>query len=179
MQCMDALAGGAPLAAVILPGAKDGVLQDWQESLVRRAHALSIACLLKNDVNACLALAADGVLLHDATPGQVRQARTRLGTDRIIGVCCPARRHALMELGEAGADWLGVDQRMEAGGENLLAWWAEMFTLPVAAMQPVEPEELPALRGMGADFVVVSPAIWDSAERAAALAAAYAAQGSG
>ena len=173
-RCLKALAGGAPLAAIILPAAEEGTTQGWRERLAEEARVLSVACLLKDDVDACVALSADGVVLHDATPGQVREARARLGGDGIIGVCCPARRHALMELGEAGADWLGVDQRVEAGGENLLAWAVEMFTLPVAAMHPVAPEELPDLRALGADFVVASPAVWESAERAAALAAAYA-----
>ena len=80
-----------------------------------------------------------------------------------------------MELGEAGADWLGVDQRVEAGGENLLAWAAEMFTLPVAAMHPAAPQDVTRLQALGADFIVPVPEVWESAQRAAELAAAYAA----
>ena len=174
MRCLRALAEGAPLAAVLLPGGKE-VPREWRETLHAEARALSIACLLVDDVATCLTLDADGVLLHDATPEEVRRARARLGRERVVGACCPTRRHALMELGEAGADWLGLDQRLEAGGENLLAWAVEMITLPVAAMQPATPQEVPDLRARGADFVVPVPAVWTSEQSAAELAAAYAA----
>lgn len=174
VSCLRALAATAPVAAVLLPAGKGGA-RAWQERLREQARVLSVACLVMDDVSACLALEADGVLLHDVPPAEVRRARARLGREGIIGVCCPTRRHALMELGEAGADWLGVDQRMEAAGENLLAWAAEMITLPLAAMQPAPPEEVARLVALGADFVVPVPEVWESERKAMDLAAAYAA----
>lgn len=173
-RCLRVLATTLPVAAVVVP-AETTAFQEELIHLRAEAHDLAIACLVTNDVEACTALQADGVLLHAATPKQVRQTRMRLGQEAIIGACCPSRRHALMELGEAGADWLGVDQRVEAGGENLLAWAAQMITLPLAAMQPAPPEDVARLRTKGADFIVPVPDVWESERRASALAAAYAA----
>jgi hypothetical protein len=61
-------------------------------------------------------------------------------------------RHAAMAAGEAGADAV-VFTGEAAAVRDCVAWWSELFVLPVAA--PASPDELASLVAAGADFLVV------------------------
>ncbi|GEM_PF-6557337 len=179
VECLDAFCQRVDVAAVLLatmPTEEEDAasMQDLAQALVHVAQAHGAAALVREDVNACRRLGADGVHVEGDAPDRIRSLRRMLGDEMIIGACCPLQRHVAMELAEAGADYLGIDQRVEARGENLLAWWAQMFTVPVVAMLPAAPQELPRLWRQGADFAVPLPEVWEDAARAAALAEEYA-----
>ncbi len=172
-DCIQAFLCGVHVAALLLPPLSEtGSVERMEEICALAQHAGT--AVLTHDVADCRALQADGVHLRTRDGREVARLRRQLGMDAIVGACCPGRRHLAMEMGEAGADYLGIDQRLEAGGENLLAWWAEMFTVPVVAMHPVAPQEAPRVVRLGADFLVPSPEIWHSAEDAERLAAEWA-----
>ncbi len=171
-ECLPVLAENAPVASLLLPSAVAATTDGGE--LAALARELGLAALVADDARAARSLGADGVHLRQATPADVRRLRKAVPAEFVIGACCPTRRHAAMELGEAGADYLMIDQRLEAGGENLLAWWAEMFTVPVVAAQPVGPEEAPGALALGADFLVPTADIWHDAETARAFAVRYA-----
>ena len=173
MGCVQAFLSGVRVAALLLPPLSETDSVERMEEICALAQHVGTA-VLTHDVADCRALQADGVHLRTRDAREVARLRRHLGTDAIIGACCPGRRHPAMEMGEAGADYLGIDQRLEAGGENLLAWWAEMFTVPVVAMHPVAPQEAPRVVRLGADFLVPSPEIWRSSEDAERLAAQWA-----
>lgn len=61
--------------------------------------------------------------------------------------------HAAMEAGEAGADAL-LFTGDAAAVRDCVAWWSELFVLPVAA--PAAPGACDALVATGADFLVVA-----------------------
>ncbi len=179
VECLEAFHAAADAASLLLP-APDTVreMQDVLFALTRRAQELGLAVLVDggrpdDGRSAMHALGVDGIHLHDGDARHVASLRRELGKEYIIGVCCPTQRHSAMELGEAGADYLGIDQRLEARGENLLAWWAEMFTVPVVAMHVAIPAELPALVRLGADFAVPGPHMWEDPAQAAELAEAW------
>ena len=171
-ECLLAFAEAAPVASLLLPRAVAGT--ETGEEMAALARQLGLALLVADDAQAARALRADGVHLNAAVPAAVRALRKSTPEGFVIGACCPARRHAAMELGEAGADYLMIDQRLEAGGETLLAWWAEMFTVPVVAAQPVAPEEAAAVLALGADFLVPVDDMWADAETARMLGGKYA-----
>ena len=171
-DCLLAFAEVAPVASLLMPRSLAGTQAGEEPAAL--ARQLGLALLVADDARMARAVQADGVHLGGAAPGMVRKLRRAVGDDLVIGACCPTLRHEAMELGEAGADYLMIDQRLEAAGENLLAWWAEMFTVPVVAAQPVEPEAARAVLALGADFLVPSMEMWRDAAMARKLGERYA-----
>lgn len=84
------------------------------------------------------------------------EARSILGRGAIVGVDAGASRHDAMMLGEAGADYIafaaaaGSDQQYE-----LVAWWAEIFEIPVVAFDVTSPATAQRCAMAGAEFVAV------------------------
>lgn len=160
------------VASLLLPPISEEAPKSLLEELCALAQRLDTAVLTLSAED-CRELRADGVHLETDDVRKLAALRRRLGDGMILGACCPTHRHLAMEMGEAGADYIGIDQRLEAGGENLLAWWAEMFTVPVVAMHPVRPDEAERLARLGADFIVPSMETWQDADQAERLAARW------
>jgi thiamine-phosphate pyrophosphorylase len=137
------------------------------------ATALQAVCagraafLLQDDLDLALALGADGVHLDD--PAKVREARARLGPDRILGASCGHSRHAAMLAGEDGADYIAFG---EAGRPpqppllELIAWWNELFVLPCLALGAFDRDSLSLVAR--ADFIGVGDEVWRHPDGAAA-----------
>jgi thiamine-phosphate pyrophosphorylase len=135
------------------------------------AQPLGAAVVVEDSVDLCRRAGADGVHVTRG-PREAAAARRLLGRDMIVGGEVRGRRHEAMELGEAGIDYIAIDQRQEAGGENLLAWWAEMFVIPVVAMAPARPADMPELARRGAGFVRPPDEMWTDPQAAARVVAA-------
>ncbi len=85
----------------------------------------------------------------------IERARRTWGEAAIIVADVGASRHAAMEAGEFGADavlFRGSDIEVY----DCVAWWSQLFVLPVAADSAGLP--LPDLARAGADFLVVDAA---------------------
>jgi thiamine-phosphate pyrophosphorylase len=82
-------------------------------------------------------------------------------------------RHAAMEAGEAGADFIAfgaADRGVTPALLEVLDWWQGLFVLPVLAFAAIEAErDLEDLRAAGADFLAVP---WSLLERSGDPAAA-------
>lgn len=82
-----------------------------------------IAFILKDDTEAALRLNADGVHL----PYSKDLKNIRKKTDGIaLGIMCADRDEA-MRAGEAGADYVGFENKNAA---ELARWWSGLFTIP-------------------------------------------------
>jgi len=99
---------------------------------------------------------ADGALI-DARDGAVDAVldRRRGDPEAILVADVATSRHAAMEAGEAGADAL-LFSGEPAAVRDCVAWWSELFVLPVAA--PAAAEAYEELVGAGADLLVVDAA---------------------
>jgi thiamine-phosphate pyrophosphorylase len=190
-----ALAAGDIASVVVasLDGA-DTPVADIQ-ALVKQAQAAGAAALVRDDARLARTLKADGVHLSvDGGPdgnGGAKgfgEAREIVGRGLIVGVDAGRSRHDAMESGEAGADYVafGIPDRVADREKahlrrcELVAWWAEVFEVPVVAFDVVDPAEAAALAAAGADFIAVTlparepPAA--SAELVRAVVAAIAAE---
>jgi thiamine-phosphate pyrophosphorylase len=140
---------------------------------LRQICAGRVAFLLQDDVDLALALGADGVQLGD--PAKVREARARLGADRILGASCGYSRHAAMLAGEDGADYIAFGEFGRPPRPSLLElieWWNELFVLPCLAEGAFDDDSLRAAARAGADFIGVCDEVWNHPEGAAAGASA-------
>ena len=161
-------------AAVAAGGAVAFLLRPTQESDVaahdlRRICAGRVAFLVQDDLDLALALRADGVHLRD--PARVREARARLGPDRLLGASCGHSRHAAMLAGDDGADYIAfgeVGRPPQPSLLELIAWWNELFVLPCLAEGAFDDAGLGAAARAGADFIGVSDEVWRHPDGAAA-----------
>lgn len=137
--------------------------------------ARDIAFLVENDAARARRIGADGVHLP-ADAALYGQAREHLGERAIIGVGCNKSRHDAMMFAELGADYVAFGQAASASEREredrseLIAWWSEIFVVPCIAWNVETPEEAVNLARLGADFVALSPSIWQADDAAARIA---------
>lgn len=154
--------------------------------LVEMAQRKGVAALIADDVAAARATGADGVHLswRPEIEDAYEAARTALGPEAVVGADAGSSRHDAMMLGEAGADYVAFGRMSEGLGPDaaretqreLVAWWAEVFVVPVIAFDAGDADDARDLIRHGADFVAVRlPDAGDDAAWASALVAALAA----
>lgn len=96
------------------------------------AQSRDVAFLLAGAAPLAARTGCDGVRIDGADA--YAEARRICGKDAIVGVAVGGSRHAAMEAGEAGADFIAFDPDPE-----LVAWWAELMEIPaVAAVDPAD-----------------------------------------
>jgi len=162
-EAMDA----TDVACILLR--QDGTKSDpaWDLRLRELTQARDVALLVENDAKRAERMSADGVHIA-ADAALYRQTREHLGQRAIIGVGCNGSRHAAMVLAELGTDYVAFGPTPapgERGREEraeLIAWWSEIFVVPCVAWNVETPEEAADLSRLGADFVALSPAIWQA-----------------
>lgn len=146
------------------------------EPLQAICAAHDVAFIVNDSVALAKRLKADGVHLGQ-DDGDPREAREELGRDAQIGVTCHASRHLAMEAGEAGADYVAFGAFFESSTKDkgdaerptpeLVAWWVQIFEIPVVAIGGITPANCKPLVEAGADFLAVSGAVWSGDEVAA------------
>ncbi len=129
---LDALLADPLAASVLLPPATEADAAG--RALVKRIQEADRPALVCDDADLRAALEADGVHLTD--PVQVKTLRRKLGDGLVLGVECPAERHACMVAAEDGADYVAVRVTLENRAEvlDLLGWWQEIMTVPIVAL---------------------------------------------
>jgi thiamine-phosphate pyrophosphorylase len=170
--CLEAALEAGDVGCVCVDQSGDsGMVRRAAEVLVPLGRAWGAAVIISQAVELAVAAGADGVELRDS-PALVRAARQALGEQAIVGGMAGASRHSAMEFAEAGVDYVAL--RGEGpDGEPLAAWWAEIATVPVVAADPASLEDAAWLARRKVDFIVPTPAIWESPAEARAIAAAY------
>lgn len=158
----------ATRAATLILTAPDGVAAidpAAARPLVELAQAKGIAALIANDAATARAAGADGVHLcwRPEIEDAYAAARAALGPAAIVGADAGASRHDAMTLGDGGADYVAFDRMADALGPDaardtqreLVAWWSEVFVVPVVAFGVETPADVAELVRRGADFVAV------------------------
>lgn len=133
-------------------------------------HARDVAIVVNDHVGLAERLGLDGVHLTSAAKS-VREARKTLGPDAIVGAFCGASKHAGMEAGEAGADYVafGPVSGSEPADAEVFAWWTELMELPVVAEGGLSLAQAQALAEV-TDFFGLGEEIWEAEDAVAALA---------
>ncbi|WP_018263691.1 thiamine phosphate synthase [Methylobacterium sp. WSM2598] len=142
-------------------------VKDVAPAVQEAGAALVVACDAPGIDPVALAARAGADGVHAGAgeePGEaLRDLRERLRDGRILGVGSLTSRHAAMEAGEAGADYVlfGEEPRATpAGTRALAAWWAEIFETPCVALAR-SLDAVADLAATGAEFVALDPALWE------------------
>lgn len=109
---------------------------------------------------------ADGVHLDKAREGDLRAQRERLSDGRILGAGGQEQKHAAMEAGEAGVDYVMFGglyaDGMAPDPETVLdraGWWTEIFETPCIAVAHAV-DQIDPLLTTGAEFLGLESALW-------------------
>ncbi len=120
----------------------------------------------------------DGVHLPDTT-ANIRDIRKDLGKDAVIGCFAGNSRHAGLNAGESGADYVSFGPLSETPlGEGTPAafetfeWWSEMIELPVVAEGAITLDQAEKLAPV-TDFLALGNELWGDTRGAKAALAEY------
>lgn len=164
--CLKVALDAGDAASLLLPA---------DEQIVRKlmpvAHEKDLAVLIEGNAEMAEHLGADGVHIAADTTAYSK-ARAVLGPAKIVGVDCGGDRHRAMEMGEAGADYIMLDQTRRIdnadplASEPLIGWWAQVMELPCVAGRPAPPDDLAELARMAVDFVRPLDDMWQDPQHA-------------
>jgi thiamine-phosphate pyrophosphorylase len=182
---LSAALEAAPIASVLIrpkPGA--AMIADKMRALVGLGQKHGAAVLLATSAEQAADVGADGIHLEPSVDAvdQLKTAR-RVAAGLIVGAGAGISRHAAMELGEAGADYIAFTIPAAAedranGRERVLElgpWWYEIFDLPSVAVGAADAEDARRLADAGADFVALTVPQSGGADTAQAAVRAFAA----
>lgn len=159
---LAAALAAAPAASVVIR-VPEGTPAGEVQALVAAAQAAGAAALIENDARLARTLKADGVHLSPGHAKSFEEAREIVGSRGIVGVDVGRSRHEAMVAGEGGAEFVAfgipdhVGDREKAHKRRceLVAWWSEIFEVPVVAFDVTNAEEAAQLAAAGADFVAL------------------------
>jgi thiamine-phosphate pyrophosphorylase len=169
MQALDA--GDVACLQLRLKDAGDDEIRRACDILLPIAQRRGVAFLLNDRPDLAMKAGCDGVHVGQQD-APYEEARRMLGADRIVGVTCHDSRHLAIEAAEAGADYVAFGAFFPTKTKpshyrpspDLLAWWAEIMTVPTVAIGGITPENCAPLVAAGADFLAVVSAVWDHAD---------------
>jgi thiamine-phosphate pyrophosphorylase len=108
----------------------------------------------------------DGVHLDKPRDGALADLRERLDDGRILGAGGHEQKHAAMEAGEAGVDYVMFGGLYADGAApeattvlDRAAWWTEIFETPCIAVAH-EAGEVAALVATGVEFLGLEAPLW-------------------
>jgi len=173
-------AGDVAAVQLRLKDAGDDAIRRACDVLRPVAQQRGVAFLLNDRPDLAAETGCDGAHVGQQD-APYAEARRLLGPDRIVGVTCHASRDLAMDAAEAGADYVAFGAffptTTKVSGHRadleILAWWAEIMTVPCVAIGGITPENCGPLVAAGADFLAVVSAVWAAPEGPAAAVKSF------
>ncbi len=165
-----------PLACVRLGLASEdeSAISRHADQLREVAHARDVSAVITTHYRLVEQLGLDGVHRVDAAKA-LRDIRDELGDDAIVGSHCGTSRHAGMNAGEAGADYVCFGPMTQSAlGDGDVAefdtfeWWSQMVELPVIAEGNLTLDVAETIAPV-ADFIALGPELWSTDDAAKTL----------
>lgn len=164
-----ALAGGARLLQYRNKIAPRALRRAQAAELLRICRAHGAKLIVNDDLALALEVGADGVHLG-RDDGDVAQARTALGANRILGVSCYADPEHAEIAAAAGADYLAFGSVFPSltkpdavpASLHFLAEAKQRFNLPIAAIGGITLANAPEVIAAGADMLAVITDLFDA-----------------
>lgn len=183
-RSLEQLVEEAVIAGVTLVQYRDKDLsRDERISEARKLHEITkrygIPLIVNDDIEVAFEVKAEGVHLGQEDTA-IENARSRLGSDKIIGATAHTVEEALAAQA-AGADYLGAGAVFGSTTKNniipmsldTLTAICKAVTIPVVAIGGITEENLVKLKGRGIDGVAVVAAIFGSRDITESTKALY------
>jgi thiamine-phosphate pyrophosphorylase len=173
-----ALEGGASLIQYRSKSPDPKARRAQAERLLAVCRRAGAPLIVNDDLELALAIGADGVHLG-RDDGDVAEARTRLGTDRLLGVSCYDRLELAIAAVAAGADHVAFGSVFASptkpgaarASSALFTQARARLRVPIVAIGGITPDNARLVIEAGADAVAVISAIFDAQDVAAAATA--------
>lgn len=173
-------AGDVASLQLRLKGASDDVIRASARVLMPIAQAKNVAFILNDRPDLARELDCDGVHVGQNDMSYA-EARSIVGSNKVVGVTCHNSRHLALEAAEAGADYVAfgaffptaTKQPKTMAEIETVQWWAEIMEVPCVAIGGITTENATPLIEAGADFLAVSSGVWDHTAGAAAAVRAF------
>ncbi|MYZ48104.1 thiamine phosphate synthase [Propylenella binzhouense] len=165
---LEAALAAAPIAAVLVGiGLGEEAAEAEAQLVLPMVQRYGAAGLVAEHTRVAGRVHADGV--HVSTGlADLGAAVERFRPRRIVGAGNLKTRHAAMEAGEAGADYLFFGQphgdiRPEPHPKalDLAEWWSDLMEIPAVMMAGSVLASVRAAAETGAGFVAVNRAVWE------------------
>jgi thiamine-phosphate pyrophosphorylase len=164
----EALRDGDVAAVLIALDAGDE-RQAAVQALVRQVQDAGAAAIVLDDTRLAGHVKADGVHISTGVE-DLRLAAKSFQPRSIVGAGNLTSRHAAMEAGEAGADYVffGRPHGDTHPGPHpkaleLAEWWSEVTSIPAVVMGGHSIDSLPSATETGASFIALHNAVWSHA----------------
>lgn len=175
-QLKAALLGGkVAVFQLRLKNTTDEAIISACKVLLPICHEHGVQFILNDNVHLVKEVGADGVHIGIEDMA-VKDARAKLGKDKVIGVSCYADGERAIDAAESGADYVAFGafydtQTKTPRGRptpDILKWWTTNSTVPCVAIGGIKSHNCTPLVEAGADFIAVVTAIWDDKDGAEA-----------
>jgi len=172
-QVSDAFKGGDIGSFQLrLKNTGDADIVKAANAIIPICHDHGAAFILNDSPRLAVECNADGVHIGQ-DDGSLKEARSVVGNERVIGVSCHDSRHLAMDAGEQGADYVAFGAfypttskspesllRWGTPKPDILEWWQTFMILPCVAIGGINPSNCESLVKAGADFIAVITAVW-------------------
>ena len=155
-----------PAAAVLLPRGLRSE-RDYRElvtAVAPAAQATGAAVLIEGEPGLVRMLKADGLHVTGG-PRAIAEATAALKPDFIVGAGNLKTRHAAMDAGEAGVDYVlfgPLSGHIAAAERELAGWWAETMEIPGVLSDPQATRE--EFDAAGCEFIGLTLEVAETAQ---------------
>jgi thiamine-phosphate pyrophosphorylase len=166
-QVSEAIDGGASLVQFRHKTDDQGLYLALGEGVVESCRQYGAPCLINDNAHIVQALRADGAHLGQ-NDGSLREARTKLGTEAIIGRTCHDSKQLMEEAVADGATYCAFgrlfesDTKPSASGLSLnqLGTLVQQCPLPVVAIGGITADNGSQVLDTGVSMLAVSGAVF-------------------
>lgn len=156
------LAGGARIIQYRDKSKNIGKRQQQAKQLKDLCHRYNALCIINDDIDLCLSVAADGVHLGK-DDGDIAQARKRLGRNAIIGASCYDQLALAQQAKNEGADYVAfgaifassTKPLAKTAGVNILQQAKSQLKIPICAIGGINTDNAKQIIESGADMLAV------------------------
>lgn len=161
-------AGDVASVLIAEPAVEGKAFAALARPFVELVQKRDVAVILRGDARLVQRFGADG-FHSDGDITALEEVIAALSPGLIVGAANLPTRHAAMEAGEAGADYVffGHPDNPQASDRDMLLeraeWWQSLFVAPCVICAP----DLASVGGLaraGADFIALGPRIWRSGD---------------
>jgi thiamine-phosphate pyrophosphorylase len=166
-QVSEAIDGGASLVQFRHKTDDQGLYLALAEGVVESCHQYGVPCLINDNAHIVQALGADGAHLGQ-NDGSLREARTELGAEAILGRTCHDSKQLMEEAVADGATYCAFgrlfesDTKPSASGLSLnqLGTLVQQCPLPVVAIGGITADNGRQVLDTGVSMLAVSGAVF-------------------
>ncbi len=165
----EALAGGDVAAVLIAAEATGKPAEEIAAKLVPIIQDAGAAALVCNDTRLAGRVGADGVHIGSGF-AELAAAVAGFRGKRIVGAANLTTRHAAMQAGEAGVDYVffgrphgDTHDAPHSKVLDLAEWWSDLMQIPAVVMAGRSLAGIAETAATGAAFVALHDAVWSHA----------------